>query len=138
MIFNIPLTQAYFYPDATAITAILRANWSSVTKLIAPNLPSKLDPPSKEYFLSSRQALFGGKSVLEIGSADREDDWKPFLATLALLSAILKGPPKGQGIKGEKTGPFFLGDGSVPSFADFTVVAAMAWFKRSVDSSHHP
>jgi hypothetical protein len=125
------------WQTAEAVTAVLRYSWDIIIRLILPFVPDNLDRPhGRDYFLKTRKEMFDGTDVREIGSEDREEgDWKPFVeGVVKPLGGILRGSftavPGMENKEVEKRGPFFLGDGTVPSFADFLVVPTMAWIKR--------
>lgn len=117
-----------------AAVAIMTPARPALARLIMPTVPAMLDhPQGSEYFLRTREAMFG-KPVTEIGSKDREeDDWKPFLTALGQIAQIVRGPAAKLNVAGssEAKGRFLVGDGLKPTYVDFYLVGLMAWMKRS-------
>ncbi len=92
--------------------------------LVAPRVADILDDKGKDYFVRTRSISFG-KPLAEVYPSP-EDVEKIFATTSERLLDLIRllQPIPGQ----SSAGPFFLGD--KPSYADFVVVAYLAWFER--------
>ena len=92
--------------------------------LIIPNVSQILDQRGREYFIKTRSAMFG-KPLSELRPADPESlrtTTDSIKRELEMVAQMLKGRPG-------KTGPFF--EGETASYADFLVMAYLAWAERA-------
>lgn len=112
------------YALSVAVDKALTSAREKCYKLIFPAVPDILDPRGGEYFIKTRSELFG----MPLSEMAPKDEEGVRVATdgakqeLAVLARMLKG-------RDGKTGPFFEGD--KPGYADFIVVAFLAWFERA-------
>ncbi|KAI2080652.1 hypothetical protein LOZ36_006436 [Ophidiomyces ophidiicola] len=112
------------YPLAVAVLELITAVTIKQIPILMPKVPAYLDPRGQEYFLRTRAERFG-KPLAEVAAhgAELERVWHDVSGGLARLATMLRGVP-GQ----SKTGPFF--EGNTPGYADFLVVAFLAFYAR--------
>lgn len=107
-----------------AVGKILGTVTEQCFKLVMPAVADILDPRGKEYFIATRSEMFG-MPLSELAPKDAEGiraATEGAKRELTALANMLKG-------REGKTGPFFEGD--KPGYADFAVVAWLAWFERA-------
>jgi hypothetical protein len=144
--------QPALFPDARAIqnasevqAAITRA-LPSMTKLVTPSVPHILDERSREYFLRVRKQWFNVSSLDEHRPQSQEEEnklwqgieesFRPIFDALR-QSSTSQGPGNGAGL--EKSSAESRQDGrrvhylsgtTLPGYADFMMVALLAWPAR--------
>ncbi|PLB35656.1 uncharacterized protein BDW47DRAFT_59982 [Aspergillus candidus] len=112
------------YALALAVDKLINKVAAKGRTLIIPRIADILDPRGREYFIKTRSAWFGMPLSQLRPRDEREvramvDGMKTELATIAQM---LRG-------RIGKKGPFF--EGVRPGYADFLVVAFLAWVERA-------
>ncbi|PYH41929.1 glutathione S-transferase family protein [Aspergillus saccharolyticus JOP 1030-1] len=112
------------YALALAVSKLMGAVWIHAVPLVVPRVADFLDPRGREYFIKTRSAQFG-KPLSEVRPRDPQEIERAVAAMkrdMAVLVMMLRGRANKAG------GPFF--EGNTPGYADFLVVAVLAWFER--------
>ena len=97
-------------------------------RLFLPKIGRILDGPSGERFRTTRSTMLGVaelEDVLPKSDAERATAWAALDAELAAVRDMLRG----HSIAERKVGPFL--EGETPSYADFLLVAFLAWAERA-------
>ncbi|TFK45007.1 hypothetical protein BDQ12DRAFT_673949 [Crucibulum laeve] len=108
-------TAALQYAFLDAYLPTLRPFW----RFSLPVLADKLNPPSAEYFIRTRSAMWG-KSIRDVlpSGEERVEEWKKAKESVGIVDGWLKK-------NGE--GPFIMG--ATPCFADFFVGGCLTHLK---------
>lgn len=115
-------SEAYWY----AFRQILNQSWTSGYPIVIPTIPQILDTRGSAWFIRDRQASDKlGRSPLDWGSTDPEEDWNPFRAGLQSLAKSMQHT--------SDAAPFLLG--AQPSYADFALVSFLAWYRRGSETN---
>ena len=114
---------------ATALQKLLYACLGPhFLRLVMPKIGRILDGPSGDYFRSTRTKMFGVaelEDLLPKSDEERTAAWAALDADLAIVRDMLHGHPTAA----RKEGPFL--EGETPSYADFLLVAFLAWAERA-------
>ncbi|KAF9892838.1 hypothetical protein FE257_000427 [Aspergillus nanangensis] len=112
------------YALALAVTELLHKVRDQCAPLVIPNVGDLLDPRGREYFVQTRSARFG-KPLSEVRPRD------PAVVRSVMDAARAEMRPIADMLRGRpgKKGPFF--EGETPGYADFLVVAFLAWPERA-------
>lgn len=111
---------------AIAVQKILSQVIVKGMNLVLPKIPAILDERGREYFERTRAEWFGCEvcDLAPKGDEETKKAWEVLEGELLTLTEMLRGA---SGRK--KTGPFF--EGEKPGYADFLVVAFLAWYERA-------
>ncbi|RAL10835.1 uncharacterized protein BO97DRAFT_444327 [Aspergillus homomorphus CBS 101889] len=115
------------YALALAVSKLMGAVWTHAVPLIVPRVADFLDPRGREYFIKTRSAQFG-MPLSEVRPRDDREVERLVAAMKREMTVIVMMLRGRRGTK-ERSGPFF--EGATPGYADFLVVAVLAWFERA-------
>ncbi|KAA8645890.1 hypothetical protein EYZ11_002057 [Aspergillus tanneri] len=112
------------YALALAVNKLVANVTSKCSTLIIPRVVDFLDPRAREYFIKTRSARFG-KPLSEV--LPKEPDQVQTIIDVATAEIA----PLAQMLRGRlgKNGPFL--EGEKPGYADFLIVAFLAWCERA-------
>ncbi|RAK78719.1 putative glutathione S-transferase [Aspergillus fijiensis CBS 313.89] len=120
------------YALALAVSKLMGAVWINAVPLVVPRVADFLDARGREYFIKTRSAQFG-KPLSKVRPRDaREverliDAMKRDMAVIVMMLRGRRGNKENDD-NNDGGGPFF--EGKTPGYADFLVVAVLAWFQR--------
>ncbi|EAW09382.1 glutathione S-transferase family protein [Aspergillus clavatus NRRL 1] len=114
------------YALALAVHKLISIAFSTARPLILPPVADFLDPRAQEYFVRTRSAAFG-QPLADVRPRDPERVRALTADTLKDLEIVVQ---MLRGWEGKKSnGPFF--EGETAGYADFIVVAFLAWAERA-------
>jgi glutathione S-transferase len=109
--------EAYLVAARTS----LNGAWSAGYGIVMPTIPPILDDVGSEWFVEDRKGMDDkGRSPMDWGSENPEDDWKAFIPPLKALARTMEHTTE--------DAPFALGE--KPCYADFALAGYLTWYKR--------
>ena len=110
-------SEAYYNAFRLAFSKV----WALGYNIVVPTVPPILDDRGARYFIEDRGKRHkDGKSPLDWGADDPNDDWAPFLEALDGFSRLFEHTTP--------SSPLLMGD--EPCYADFALASWLTWFKR--------
>ena len=113
-------------PTQEGVKDVIWKAWASGYNIVIPTIPGILDDRGREYFLEDRARDHDeGKSPVDWGAENPEDDWKPFTEDMKAMMELFK--------ETTDDAPFL--SGKEPCYEDFMLGAFITWFKRGMEAN---